>query len=125
MAALLPCTPTILSPPFTNRRRSHLPLKPHSHVFSGSSKRFLRGSLSVARFGLQPFLPEPDDAEFVVRELVNRAEGLLYTIADAAVSSSDTVVTTTAAKQSNDWLSGITNSMETILKVRFLKFRFN
>ncbi|XP_058787036.1 ALBINO3-like protein 1, chloroplastic [Vicia villosa] len=118
MAALLPCTPTLLYAPFASRRRSHLPLKPHSQAFSGSTKRFLRGSLSVARFGLQPgVLPEPDDAEFVVRELINRAEGLLYTIADAAVSSSDTVVTTTAAKQSNDWLSGITNFMETILKV--------
>ncbi|KAL5075874.1 hypothetical protein RYX36_014858 [Vicia faba] len=118
MAALLPCTPTILPTPFPNRRRGNLPLKPHSHAFSGCTKRFRRGSLSVARFGLQPgFLPEPEDAEFVVRELVNRAEGLLYTIADAAVSNSDTVVTTTAVKQSNDWLSGITNYMETILKV--------
>jgi YidC/Oxa1 family membrane protein insertase len=118
MAALLPCTPTILSAPFTNRTTTHLPLRPHSHAFSPSTKRFLRGSLSVARFGFQPgFLPEPEDAEFVIRELYNRAEGFLYTIADAAVSSSDTVVTTTTAKQNNDWLSGITNYMETVLKV--------
>ncbi|KAK2443532.1 63 kDa inner membrane family protein [Trifolium repens] len=119
MAALLPSTPTILSAPFGNRTTTHLPLRPHSHAFSPSTKRFLRGSLSVARFGFQPgFLPEPEDAEFVIRELYNRAEGFLYTIADAAVSSSDTVVTTTTtAKQNNDWLSGITNYMETVLKV--------
>ncbi|XP_045812957.1 ALBINO3-like protein 1, chloroplastic [Trifolium pratense] len=120
MAALLPCTPTILSTPFANRTTTHFPLRPHSHTFPPSTKRFLRGSLSVARFGFQPgFLPEPEDAEFVIRELYNRAEGLLYTIADAAVSSSDTVVTTTTstAKQNNDWFSGITNYMETILKV--------
>lgn len=122
MAALLPCTPTILSSPFVNRSRAnHLPLRPHSHAFPGSTKRFLRGSLSVARFGFHPgFLPEPEDAEFVLRELFNRAEGFLYTIADAAVSSSDTAITTTttaAAKQNNDWFSGITNYMETILKV--------
>ncbi|GAU43206.1 hypothetical protein TSUD_300930 [Trifolium subterraneum] len=120
MASLLPCTPTILSTPFANRTTTHLPLRPHSHAFPPSTKRFLRGSLSVARFGFQPgFLPEPEDAEFVIRELYNRAEGLIYTIADAAVSSSDTVVTTTTAtaKQNNDWFSGITNSMETVLKI--------
>lgn len=119
MSALLPCTPTILSAPFGNRSRTnHLPLRPHSHAFPGSTKRFLRGSLSVTRFGFHPgFLPEPEDAEFVLRELFNRAEGFLYTIADAAVSSSDTAITTTTAKQNNDWFSGITNYMETILKV--------
>lgn len=123
MAALLPCAPNIVSVPFGNRSRTHLPHRPHSHTFSGGSTgRFLRGSLSVARFGFQPgFLPEPDDAEAVVRELFSRAEGFLYTVADAAVSSSDAAATTTAAaKQSNDWLSGITNYMETVLKVFIL-----
>jgi len=56
----------------------------------------------------------------LLRELFGRAEGLLYTIADAAVSSSsDTVAASATAKQSNDWLSGITNYMETVLKVLF------
>ncbi|MCI05628.1 ALBINO3-like protein 1 chloroplastic-like [Trifolium medium] len=107
MAILLPCTPTILSTPFGNRTTTHFPLRPHSHPFSP-----FRGSLSVSRFGFQPgFLPQPDDTEFVIRELYSRAEGFLYTIADAAVLSSDTVVTTTiaTAKQNNDWLSLITN----------------
>ncbi|TKY47712.1 ALBINO3 protein 1 [Spatholobus suberectus] len=118
MAALLPCAPNIVSAPFGNRSRSHLPHRPHSHAFSGSTGHFLRGSLSVARFGFQPgFLPEPDDAEGVLRELFGRAEGFLYTIADAAVSSSDKVAASTTAEQSNDWLSGITNYMETVLKV--------
>jgi len=64
-------------------------------------------------------LPEPEDAEGLLRELFGRAEGLFYTIADAAVSSSDTVAASATAKQSNDWLSGITNYMETVLKVLF------
>jgi YidC/Oxa1 family membrane protein insertase len=117
MAVLLPSTATILSTPFANRI---LPLRHHSHAFSPSTKRFLRGSLSVARFGFQPgFLPEPDDAQFVIKELFNRAEGFLYTIADATVLSSDTVVTTAiaTAKQNNDLLSLITNFVETVLKV--------
>ncbi|WJX33546.1 hypothetical protein P8452_21743 [Trifolium repens] len=119
MAVLLPSTPTILSTPFGNRSTTHLPLRPHSHPFSPSTKRFLRGSLSIARYGFQP---EPDEAEFVIRELYNQAEGFLYTIADAAVFSSDTVVTTTiaTAKQNNDLLSLITSYVETVLKV--LKF---
>ncbi|XP_061369914.1 ALBINO3-like protein 1, chloroplastic [Gastrolobium bilobum] len=116
MAAQLPCAPNIISAPFANRTRIHFPHRPHSHAFSGSTRHFLRGSLSVSRFGLKPgFLPEPDDAEGFIRELFGRAEGLLYTIADAAVSSSDTAATT--AKQSNDWLSGISNYMESVLKV--------
>ncbi|XP_047181111.1 ALBINO3-like protein 1, chloroplastic isoform X1 [Vigna umbellata] len=119
MAALLPCAPNIVSAPFGNRSTSRLPNRPQSHAFSGSTRHFLRGSLSVARFGFKPeFLPEPEHAEGVLRELFGRAEGLLYTIADAAVSSSsDTVAASATAKQSNDWLSGITNYMETVLKV--------
>ncbi|XWS63768.1 hypothetical protein CRYUN_Cryun06bG0130000 [Craigia yunnanensis] len=89
--------------------------------FSGFSahRPFLRGSLSVAKLGFKPgLLPDPYASEAVIRELFTRAESLLYTIADAAVSSSDTITTTTpTTKQNNDWLSGITNSMETILKV--------
>ncbi|KAG4920086.1 hypothetical protein AAZX31_18G011700 [Glycine max] len=119
MAALLPCAPNVVSAPLGNRSTCHFPHRPYSHAFSGSTARhFLRGSLTVARFGFQPgFLPEPDEAEGVLRELFGRAEGLLYTIADAAVSSSDTVAASTTAKQSNDWLSGIANYMETVLKV--------
>lgn len=79
-------------------------------------KPFLRGSLAVARFGFKPeFLPDPDNAEGFVRELFGKAESVLYTIADAAVSASPENVTT--AKQTEDWFTGITNYMETVLKV--------
>ena len=43
-----------------------------------------------------------------------RAEGLLYTIADSAVSSDPVVANT---QQNRDWLSGLTDGLESILKV--------
>ncbi|KAL6636530.1 hypothetical protein ACP70R_024102 [Stipagrostis hirtigluma subsp. patula] len=53
-----------------------------------------------------------------VGELLGRVEALLYTVADAAVSAAPEVaVEGGRAKESGDWLSGITNSMETVLKV--------
>lgn len=54
-----------------------------------------------------------------VGELFGRVEALLYTVADAAVSASPVVVEGGAKETTTgDWLSGITNSMETVLKVR-------
>ncbi|KAM7269365.1 hypothetical protein ACFE04_024862 [Oxalis oulophora] len=102
----------ILTPP-SSRFRPH-----HYYQFGGGGPHHLsnkfRGSLGVTRLGFQP------DHE-LVRDLFDKAESLLYTIADAAVSSSDSpldVVTDATTKQQNsDWFSGITNSMETILKV--------
>ncbi|XVF85115.1 hypothetical protein PTKIN_Ptkin17bG0092400 [Pterospermum kingtungense] len=73
----------------------------------------------MTKFGSKPgLLPDPDASDGVISCLFTRAESHLYTIADAAVSTSDTITTTaTATKQNNDWILGITNSMETILKV--------
>ncbi|KAK7387553.1 hypothetical protein VNO78_28439 [Psophocarpus tetragonolobus] len=105
MAALLTCGPNIIvSVPLGKRSTKQ---RPHSHAFTTGN--FLRGSVSVARFAFKPgfFLPDPDDSEGLLRELFGRVEGLLYTIADAAATT----------KQTNDWLSGITNYMETVLKV--------
>lgn len=70
----------------------------------------------MARFGLgQVPFPDPEDTGRLIGDLFTRAEGLVYTIADAAVSASPESVSNT--KQSNDWLSGIANYMETVLKV--------
>uniref|UniRef100_A0A2P2JAD5 Membrane insertase YidC/Oxa/ALB C-terminal domain-containing protein n=2 Tax=Rhizophora mucronata TaxID=61149 RepID=A0A2P2JAD5_RHIMU len=96
-------------PPSPIFRRTHL-------VTLCNPKPFLRGSLFVARFGFNPgLLPDPDGsgAENLISDLFGRAESLLYTIADAAVSNSDTVT----SKQNGDWLSGITYGMETVLKI--------
>ncbi|KAB2052971.1 hypothetical protein ES319_A12G156100v1 [Gossypium barbadense] len=115
-----PNMPLVLSP-FLDRTGPPNPLlnRPQFPGFSARGQ-FLRGSLSVAKLGFKPgLLPDPEASEGVLRELFTRAESLLYTIADASVSSSDTIATTTSAtsKQNNDWLSGIANSMETVLKV--------
>ncbi|KAJ7957653.1 Inner membrane ALBINO3-like protein 1, chloroplastic [Quillaja saponaria] len=116
MASLLAYGPNTVFAPFVERTRTSNPLfrRPQFHGFY-HSKPFLRGSSSVTRFGFNSGFFDPDATDEMIRELFGRAEGLIYTIADAAVSSSDTVATTT--KQNNDWLSGITNYMETVLKV--------
>lgn len=74
----------------------------------------------VARLGPPVFLgfEGPEDWG---RELLGRAEGFLYTVADAAVNSAPDAstaagATVEAAKQRN-WLSGITDYMEFVLKV--------
>ena len=56
-----------------------------------------------------------------IPELLMRAEGFLYTIADATVSADPAVATT---QQNRDWLSGLTDGMESILKVRGFFFFF-
>jgi hypothetical protein len=51
-------------------------------------------------------------------DLLGRVEALLYTVADAAVSAEPVAAAGTKEAAAGDWLSGITNSMETVLKVR-------
>ncbi|XP_062110530.1 ALBINO3-like protein 1, chloroplastic [Humulus lupulus] len=124
MNTVLPHRPSlVLAPapvPVPNRTQNPLFRRTHYFGFAPLPKPGLRGSLAVAKLGFKPeFFPDPDSAEGFVRELFGRAEGLLYTVADAAVSSSSvsTSDTVTTAKQSGDWFTGITNYMETVLKV--------
>lgn len=72
----------------------------------------------MARLGYKPGLfPDPENAKGMIGELIDRAESFLYTVADAAVSSSSTPETVTTVKQNDDWFSGITNYLESVLKV--------
>ncbi|KAF2301748.1 hypothetical protein GH714_028886 [Hevea brasiliensis] len=110
--------PNLVFSPFPDRTRTPNLLLPRAQFASLSThKPFLRGSACVARFWFKPGLfPDGDGAaEGVITDLFSRAESILYTIADAAVSNLDTVTATT--KQNNDWLSGITYYMESVLKV--------
>lgn len=113
--------PNLVLSPFPDRSRTS-----NLAQFSSFSthKPFLRGSVCVARFGFKPGLfPDPDGAaDGLVKDLFSRAESVLYTIADVAVSNSDNVTTTT--KQNSDWLSGITYYMESVLKVCSFSFTF-
>nr|XP_016437556.1 PREDICTED: ALBINO3-like protein 1, chloroplastic [Nicotiana tabacum] len=113
--------PNSVLSPFTERTRTLYPVFYRTHFGNlPTYKPFSRGVLGVARFGLgqDPF-PGPETAEMLFKDLFARAEGFLYTVADAAVSgSADTVVNTVeSSKQNGDWLSGITNGMESVLKV--------
>ncbi|GAB4840510.1 ALBINO3-like protein 1, chloroplastic [Ancistrocladus abbreviatus] len=81
-----------------------------------NSKPLFRGTLTIPHFGFlnSGQVADQEIAVGVFKELFGRAEGFLYTIADAAVSNSETI---SSNKQNSDWLSGITNYMESILKV--------
>ncbi|XP_050375104.1 ALBINO3-like protein 1, chloroplastic [Argentina anserina] len=106
MTTLLSFHPTPLLP-----RNPLLPRTHHHH----RTTHFLRPSFPVARlnFGSGP-IPDPDE----FKELLTKAESLLYTVADAAVSAQSSTENLTSTKQSsNDWLSGITNYLESGLKV--------
>ncbi|XP_059316362.1 ALBINO3-like protein 1, chloroplastic [Lycium ferocissimum] len=117
--------PNSILSPFIDRTRTLNPVFHKTHFGNlAVSKPFSRGMLGVARFGSgqDPFL-DPENAEMIFKDLFARAEGLLYTVADAAVvsGSGDTTVvdgaTESAKQNSSDWLSGITNGMESVLKV--------
>lgn len=114
-----PIGPNLVASPFPGRARTWNPIS--NRVYFGNfaiQRPFLRGGVGVARLGLgQVQLPDPENAGLLIKELVERAEGFLYTIADAAVTSSEAVDAVDTAKQNGDWLSGITNAMEVVLKV--------
>ncbi|KAK1314205.1 hypothetical protein QJS10_CPA06g01295 [Acorus calamus] len=65
-------------------------------------------SVFIVRSSLPPF-PDSDPFHGLPHDLLVRVEGLLYTLADVAAAA-DT-------KKTGDWLSGITNYLETVLKV--------
>lgn len=69
----------------------------------------------MARSGFSHHLPELGTA---AGEILGRTEAFIYTIADAVVSSAaDPVAIVEESKQKSDWFSGITDVMETVLKV--------
>lgn len=75
--------------------------------FLGRPALFSRGSLST-RLGSSHYYYHHQ-----LEELLSRADGFLYTIADAAVAAQE-------SKPNEDWFSGIASYMEIILKVIFV-----
>ncbi|XP_077227545.1 ALBINO3-like protein 1, chloroplastic [Tasmannia lanceolata] len=100
--------PLILSP-ITQRTRPSNPLYPQTHSFFKKKSNLRIGDSVMVRFHPSPSFQNPEIAEGLIKELLGKAEGALYMIADAAISSD--------SKQSGDWLSGITNYLESVLKV--------
>ncbi|XP_068665234.1 ALBINO3-like protein 1, chloroplastic isoform X2 [Aristolochia californica] len=112
MSAFLSIRPQTLTPsPFTDRTRALNPFRRKRQDLFRSNLRI--GDLAVVKFGFRQGFPETELAQGVVKEMLDRAESFIYTIADAAVSADSTNV----SKQSSDWLSGITNYLETVLKI--------
>lgn len=116
MGSSISLTPTnLLFSSFSTSRVLHFRRSRFSHRPSSSSSSC---RTIVAQFGFRPgSFPDPVDSLDFIKD---HAENLLHTIADAAVSSSDTfesVAGNTTTNQNNDWFSGIANYMETVLKV--------
>ncbi|KAG0494084.1 hypothetical protein HPP92_005078 [Vanilla planifolia] len=101
------------SPSFLSNRTKFLFLPRHPVVHRC-------GESAITMVGMGAHLPDFDSSGHLARELLARVEGVIYTVADAAVSSSSSSYLPAAeetSKQSSDWLSGITNSLETVLKI--------
>lgn len=89
----------------------------HSSFFIPRRPLFQSRRVKVnVRFSLQQ-LPPPDqlDAYVDIPRLVSRAEGLLYTLADAAVATSDSVAPD--QKTNGGWFGFIADGLEGFLKV--------
>ncbi|WOH16614.1 hypothetical protein DCAR_0936172 [Daucus carota subsp. sativus] len=110
MTSLLSFTPSpILSPPPFLTRPGTNPLLHNPTRFGSLSphRPFVPRTLCVVNFGSGQ-LPDSE----TIKGLFGKAESILYTIADAAVSTENVT-----NSKNNDWFSGISNYMETVLKV--------
>lgn len=91
---------------------------PSPHGIVPSSRRISTG----VKFSLQQLPPINHSVDF--SEIVQRAESLLYTLADAAVAvdggagQSDSTVA--AVQKSGGWFGFISDAMEVVLKVKDL-----
>ncbi|CAN0929312.1 ALBINO3-like protein 1, chloroplastic [Linum grandiflorum] len=113
-AAFPSVLPSAALSPFPDRPVNPLLRRPYFPAgLTSIHKPSLRSCGVVARFGFHPgSFSDPN-------LLFERLESVVYTIADAAVANSDVMdsATTTTTTKNNDWFSGITNYMESILKV--------
>ncbi|KAF6172060.1 hypothetical protein GIB67_029478 [Kingdonia uniflora] len=121
MAKTLISSPPFLTTPSLSQHGSHsLPLfrYPPSRRFSNTATRV---NLS---FNEIPTMNSVD-----LQGIVSRAESLLYTLADAAVVAADSTSGTgtgsneASVQKSGGWFGFISDAMEVVLKVIFVKFR--
>ncbi len=115
-------------------RRVRFPLQQRGGGGGGSSRSSkgrsrLRGVTLRAHLGQ---LPEPQHVDLAitalshhvpflaVQDMLVKAQGLLYTLADATAATTDagqTAAVDAVQKQSGDWLSGVTSTLEMALTV--------
>ncbi|CAN6449265.1 unnamed protein product [Victoria cruziana] len=97
-----------------------IPTRRNDSVFRTSRGR--SASVVVAKLGLDQFPGSPEDLDAFVRftqdasssfeRLVGSAEGVIYTLSDAAAETVNSM-----NEKQGDWLSGITYLLESVLKV--------
>ncbi|KAK8970605.1 hypothetical protein KSP40_PGU003121 [Platanthera guangdongensis] len=114
--------------PFSSRTSALIPLsdRPQFHLFPRSPFPVRRRRpYGVATLSMGAHQSDFESAGEFARELLTRVEGVLYNLADASISSSSApAAAAEVSKQSSDWLSGITNSLETILKLTLIFLHF-
>ncbi|MCL7035552.1 hypothetical protein MKW94_004416 [Papaver nudicaule] len=118
MSTLPSCKPyPLLLPPLLDQSRpcsfpNNLSLhhQSRSKFLNLTRKPSVRDSVGIVKFGLTPSPFDFDGSDGLIQHLFGKIEGILYTVADIAVSTS-------SKNQNTDWLSGVTNLMETVLKV--------
>lgn len=112
----------ISSSPFVG---SSLPsLSRHARLHTLPHRRHVATRVNFSFHQLPPI--HTFDSAFDFQAIVSRAEGLLYTLADAAVAVDSTLSggaastsADTAVQKNGGWFGFISEAMEVVLKVRF------
>ncbi|XP_030966734.1 inner membrane protein PPF-1, chloroplastic [Quercus lobata] len=103
----------ISSPPFIGT-----PLPSPRHGFLHSHRSRLRLVSTRVKFSFHENLPPINslDSHIDFSAILTRTEGLLYTLADAAVATADSAADA-AVQKNNGWFGFISDAMEVVLKV--------
>ena len=118
MAKILISSPPFIGAPIPSLSR-HSPYLP--------SRKLLTARVRVSLHQIPPIQPFDSGVDFAA--IASRAEGFLYTLADAAVVAADSAAGvsgdsaadagTAAAQKSGGWFGFISDAMEVVLKVGY------
>eukprot|EP00252_Welwitschia_mirabilis_P000946 TRINITY_DN10932_c0_g1_i1.p1 TRINITY_DN10932_c0_g1~~TRINITY_DN10932_c0_g1_i1.p1 ORF type:complete len:323 (+),score=53.25 TRINITY_DN10932_c0_g1_i1:258-1226(+) len=112
------------SSPFLSLLQSNSKFSKNFHYFSAFRRKDQlfastgRGRIWAVKFSLEQ-LPEQVDgvsSHLDMQSLLSRAEGLMYTLADAAVASSD-AVNSASPSRNNGWFGFLADGLEGFLKI--------
>ncbi|KAL4610472.1 hypothetical protein ACB092_08G052600 [Castanea dentata] len=102
----------ISSPPFIG---TPLPSPRHGFLHSHRSRLVSTRVKFSFHENLPPINPLHSHIDFSA--ILTRTEGLLYTLADAAVATADSAAADAAVQKNNGWFGFISDAMEVVLKV--------